>query len=214
MKLWLQKSWNENKAFIIFIVLMFIFRSAVADWNHVPTGSMKPTILEGDHILVNKMAYDIRFPFTHISLLKFADPLRGDIVVFDSKISDKRLIKRVVGIPGDIVAMEDNVLYINGVRLSYVESDLAATDKIEDLLGVEHKVRTKKPGGQMSNFAPVNVPEGQYLVLGDNRDNSADSRVIGFIPRNEIVGRSRKVVISFNYDNYYLPRSARFFHTL
>ena len=66
----------------------------------------------------------------------------------------------------------------------------------------------------MSNFTPVNVPKGQYLVLGDNRYNSADSRVIGFIPRNEIVGRSRKVVISFNYDNYYLPRSARFFHTL
>ena len=122
MKMWLQKSWDENKTFIVFIALMLIFRSAVADWNHVPTGSMKPTILEGDHILVNKMAYDIRFPFTHFSLLKLADPLRGDIVVFDSKISDKRLIKRVVGVPGDIVAMKDNVLYINGVRLSYVET--------------------------------------------------------------------------------------------
>ncbi|MFT5133598.1 MAG: signal peptidase I [Gammaproteobacteria bacterium] len=214
MKLWLTKTWKENRSFIVFIMLMFVFRSAIADWNHVPTGSMKPTILEGDHVLVNKMAYDIRFPFTHISLIKRADPVRGDIIVFDSKVSDKRLIKRVVGIPGDIIAMQNNVLYINGERLSYLETDSEVSDKIEDLLGVEHKIRTLSPGGYLSSFNSVIVPADQYMALGDNRDNSADSRVIGFVPRNEIVGRSRKVVLSINYDNYYIPRSKRFFHTL
>src|SRR6187402_3582202 len=91
--------WKENKSFFIFVVLMLVFRSALADWNTVPTGSMKPTILEGDRIAVNKLAYDLRVPFTAISLLKLADPERGDIVVFESKASAKRLVKRVIGLP-------------------------------------------------------------------------------------------------------------------
>lgn len=213
---WLRKAYNDNKFFIFFIFLMFAFRSAVADWNEVPTGSMKPTILEGDRIFVNKMAYDLRIPFTHISLYKIADPARGDIVVFDSQTSDKRLVKRVVGVPGDIVAMRDNVLMINGQVLSYHNRDAANTyfDETEDLLGVQHVVRVAPGGSRLSSFPPVKVPDGQYLMLGDNRDNSADSRVIGFVPRDEIVGRSRSVVLSLNYDHYYLPRMDRFFHDL
>lgn len=87
MRKWVLKAWKENKSFLLFIALMFVFRSAVADWNEVPTGSMKPTIVEGDRILVNKLAYDIRVPFTHIPLLKISDPARGDIIIFDSKAS-------------------------------------------------------------------------------------------------------------------------------
>lgn len=207
---------KENRSLLLFLTLMFIFRSAIADWNEVPTGSMKPTILEGDRILVNKMAYDIRVPFTHISLHKIADPVRGDIIVFDSKVAEKRLVKRVVGIPGDKVEMINNVLYINGDELDY--SDISVTadfvDRLENLLGVEHRVRLSRYGAAVSSFNPIIVPEGSYLALGDNRDQSADSRSIGFIPRGEIVGRSRSVVLSFNYDNYYLPRSDRFFHSL
>lgn len=213
---WLKQIWRQNRSFLVLIALMLIFRSAIADWNEVPTGSMKPTIVEGDRILVNKMAYDIRVPFTHISLFKMSDPIRGDIIVFDSKASDKRLVKRVVGIPGDTVALRENILYINGERLSYTEidTDAGTSDQIENLLGVEHVIRVKNGGSLASNFAPVVVPEGYYLALGDNRDNSADSRFIGFIPRDEIVGRSRSVVVSFNYDNYHIPRSDRFFHKL
>ena len=216
MKIWFNKAWKENKAFLLFVVLMFMFRSAFADWNTVPTGSMKPTILEGDRILVNKMAYDIRLPFTHFSLYKVSDPARSDIIVFDSKVSGKKLVKRVIGVPGDIVAMKNNNLHINGERTSYqdVSSDGVTQDRLENLLGIEHFVRVQEPGSALSNFHPVRVPPDYYLVLGDNRDNSADSRVIGFVPRDEIVGRSKNVVMSFNYDNYYLPRSDRFFHTL
>ncbi len=212
----IKKLWKENRTLIFFLVLMFVFRSAVADWNEVPTGSMKPTIIEGDRILVNKMAYDLRIPFTHIPLLKFADPVRGDIVVFDSVVSDKRLVKRVIGVPGDVVAMLDNVLYINGEALNYeiVERAPAATYQKENLLGVEHIIRVINAESAIGNFRPVTVPDGHYLALGDNRDESADSRVIGFVPRGEIVGRSRSVVLSFNYDNYYIPRSERFFHRL
>lgn len=210
MKEWFSRAWKGNKFFILFIVLMFVFRSGVADWNSVPTGSMKPTILEGDRILVNKMAYDIRLPFTHISLFKLTDPQRGDIIVFDSEVSGKRLVKRVVGVPGDIVAMRNNALWINGKQQAYQDmpAPAPATDKLENLSGIEHAVRIHI---HQSGFHPVRVPEGHYLVLGDNRDNSADSRVIGFVPRHEIVGRSRSVVMSLSYENFYLPRSDRFF---
>lgn len=210
----IRKIWQENRSFIVFVALMFIFRSAVADWNHVPTGSMKPTILEGDHIFINKMAYDIRIPFTHISLMKLADPARGDIIIFDSEVSGKRMVKRAVGVPGDIVAMKNNVLYINGEPLNYSDLNLRPGDKLENLSGVRHQIRTVPGGGYLSNFPAVEVPAGQYLALGDNRDNSSDSRVIGFIPRKEIVGRSQKVVLSINYENYYLPRSNRYFHSI
>lgn len=216
MKSWLREAWNDNKSLLLFIALMMVFRSAVADWNEVPTGSMKPTIVEGDRIFVNKMAYDFRIPFTHISLLKVADPNRGDIIIFDSSMSDKRLVKRVVGIPGDMVAMRNNIVSINGHPLSYfrMSGDENYVDSLENLVGVEHFVRINTRGSALSSFEPIRVPPESYLVLGDNRDNSADSRVIGFVPRNEIVGRSRSVVLSFNYDNYYIPRSGRFFQSL
>lgn len=212
----MRKTWIEYRAFLLFMTLMFVFRSACADWNTVPTGSMKPTIVPGDRIWVNKMAYDIRVPFTHIALFEISDPERGDIVIFDSEVSDIRLVKRVVGTPGDIVELRSNILSVNGERLLYevVSSTQGITHKLEDLLGVEHLVRVNNEGSAMSSFGPVKVPVDHYLVLGDNRDNSADSRVIGFVPRDEIVGRTKMVVMSFNYENFYIPRSDRFFHTL
>lgn len=216
MKDRLDRFWKENRTLAVFIALMFVFRSSIADWNEVPTGSMKPTILEGDRILVEKMAYDLRLPFTHISLHKFADPQRGDIIVFDSEASDKRLVKRVVGVPNDTVELVDNILHINGQRLAYqdIRSSEHVADRLERLPGAEHIIRVHKEGSFLSSFRPVTVPAGYYLALGDNRDNSADSRVIGLIPRNEIVGRSETVVMSLDYDNYYLPRSDRFLHDL
>src|SRR5215208_5826666 len=114
MNISLSKVWKENKSLLVFLALMFVFRSSFADWNTVPTGSMKPTILEGDRLLVNKMAYDIRIPFTHVSLYEVGDPVRGDIVIFDSKAANTKLVKRVVGVPGDVVELRDNILFING----------------------------------------------------------------------------------------------------
>ncbi len=212
----LVKLWRNNRSFLLFIALMMVFRSAVADWNSVPTGSMKPTIIEGDRIWVNKLAYDIRVPFTHISLLNLAAPKRGDIIVFDSKVSGKRLVKRVIGIPGDEVTLVNNALFINGEKISYqdIKSNRNAIDKLENLLGVEHAIRIHKNGSPLSSFPPIKVPDNAYLAMGDNRDNSADSRVIGFVPRNEIIGKSSSVVMSLNYDNYYIPRSDRFFQSL
>lgn len=220
--------WRDNRGVIVFISLMFVFRSAVADWNDVPTGSMQPTIEIGDRILVNKMAYDLRIPFTTTSLIKRADPERGDIVIFVSRAADNRLIKRVVGLPGDVVAMRHNVLTINGEQLAYSEYQASAQSTAEgateiagsslllseQLGAVTHTVKLAPVSSRLDSFNAVKVPAGHYLVLGDNRDNSADSRVIGFVPRDEIVGRAGKVLFSLDYDNYYLPRSERFLAAL
>ena len=216
MKYWIFDALKENKSFFLFIFLMFFFRSAVADWNEVPTGSMKPTILEGDRILVNKMAYDARLPFSDFSLLKLSDPKRDDIIIFNSKVANKRLVKRVIGIPGDVIALQENTLIVNGEALDYkeVSSTSRSVDKQESFLEKGHFIRTNKSGSTLSNFGPIEVPAEHYLVLGDNRDNSVDSRVIGFIPRSEILGRSKRVVLSLDYENFYIPRKDRFFHTL
>lgn len=216
--------WRNNRSILVFLSLMFVFRSAVADWNDVPSGSMQPTIEIGDRILVNKMAYDIRLPFTTVSLIKLADPQRGDIVIFSSEAAGNRLVKRVIGVPGDVVAMRNNVISINGRNLSYSPTDevvqaysVNADDSqllIEQLDKNTHTVKLAPYSTGRDSFSAVKVPAGHYLVLGDNRDNSADSRVIGFVPRNEIVGRAGTVLFSLDYESYFLPRSDRFWAAL
>ncbi|MHB1058287.1 MAG: signal peptidase I [Rhodanobacter sp.] len=210
----------RNRGFIAFMLCMVVFRSAVADWNVVPTGSMQPTIRIGDRILVDRAAYDIRLPLTHVSLLHLADPQRGDIVVLDSHAANERLVKRVIGLPGDEVAMRDNALVINGRAASYaagtrsgIHDDLQnpARYEIERYGNMQHAIRLSVHWpSPVSSFGPVNVPPGQYLLLGDDRDNSEDSRYLGFFPRSEILGRSRYVVVSLDPERHYLPRGDRF----
>ncbi|HUB88654.1 MAG TPA: signal peptidase I [Dyella sp.] len=210
---------SRNKGFFVFMLGMLTFRSALADWNVVPTPSMEPTIQVGDRILVDKAAYDIRVPFTHLSLIHLADPQRGDIVVLDSHAANEKLVKRVIGIPGDVVAMRDNVLYVNGAAARYspatvtgIPDDLQdpARYEVERMGGMQHLIRLSlyRPS-EARDFGPVTVPAGQYLLLGDNRDNSMDSRYLGFFPRHEIVGRSRYVALSLDPDRHYLPRMQR-----
>jgi len=212
--IFLRKFWQNNKLFILFILLMSVFRSAVADWYTVPTGSMQPTIKEGDRIIVNKMAYDLNFPFSQISLLSTGEPKRGEIVVFESKAADNRLIKRMIGLPGDVIEMKNEAIFINDKELSYQitkqnAQQLFATEQVDT---ITHTIRIEKNGSdQLSNFGPITVPKGHYLVLGDNRRNSSDSRVYGFVPRHELKGKATKIAFSLNYDNYYIPRDSRFF---
>jgi signal peptidase I len=217
MKPYITKFWKNNRSLILMVILMIGFRSAIADWNTVPTGSMKPTIVEGDRIFVDKLAYDLKLPLTQVSLHHFSDPQRGDIVVFDSAAAEKRLVKRVIGLPGDTIELRSNKLIINGKATRYsrtrqVREYLMAT---ESLGGLEHQVKFDALNqSPYSNFGPVTVPEGFYFMLGDNRDHSADSRYYGLIPRNEIVGKAEKVILSLDYDNYYIPRNERFLHDL
>ena len=164
------------------------------------------------------MAYDLKLPFSQYTLVKFADPLRNDIVIFESKAANKRLVKRVIGLPGDEVALNKNKLVINQSLAHYKlitkHSDFTLSE--ENIAGNSHLIRTLVDPGHsksysLESFQALTIPKGYYLVLGDNRDNSADSRVIGLVPRSEIIGRSTMVAFSLNYDNYLIPRSDRFF---
>lgn len=204
----LRAFYNENKQLLWFIALMLCFRSSFADWYDVPTGSMKPTIVEGDRILVNKMAYRLDLPFTDISLMKTGEPQRGEIVVFNSKAAENRLVKRVVGLPGDVVSLNRNRLTINGKQLTYRSTEVMLTEAID---GNTHTIQLAPPTTSRHTFGPVVVPEGHILVLGDNRNHSADSRYYGFIPQEELVGRASRVLFSLDPDEYYLPRTDRVF---
>src|SRR5213594_4004389 len=114
-----KKVLNEIRVFLLMLLVVSSLRSALADWNDVPTGSMKPTIEEGDRVVVNKLAYDLKIPFTTIELFKWADPKRGDIVVLFSPVDGTRLVKRVVAIPGDRIEMRENQLLVNGRAASW-----------------------------------------------------------------------------------------------
>jgi signal peptidase I len=200
-------------------------RSAVLDWNWVPTGSMKPTIVEGELVLVNKLAYDLKLPFTTHHLAQWSDPVRGDIVVFFSPQDGERLVKRVIGLPGDTIEMKDDVLSINGQPLEYKVEDPAPyrRDIFEDqhpvvaresLEGYNHLVVAFPSRLALRTFGPYVVPAGEYFMMGDSRDNSADSRYFGGVKREAIVGKATVVLLSFDLQRYLLPRPGRFFHPL
>lgn len=199
---------NQNRSFLLFLILMFAARSSLADWYVVPSGSMQPTIVEGDRILVNKMAYHLEIPFTNIVVMDTGSPKRGDIVVFNSKAADMRLVKRLIGLPGDEIAMYQNRLIINGQPLQYTldpENNTAS----EALDGSNHLVKFIPSETARDTFSTVIVPPGHYLVLGDNRNNSADSRYYGFVPEAELQGKALHVVLSLDPEDFYLPRTKR-----
>lgn len=212
--------------FAILAVLVFGSRSVIADWNYVPSGSMKPTILEGDAVFVNRMAYDIRIPFTRISLWHRDDPQRGEVVILYSPVDEQRLVKRVVAVPGDEIALFDGHLFINGrpLRYSGLDADVYAalpSDErykhvfAEEILGDHpHPVMLSNDMHRQGDFAPVRLPADRYYVMGDNRDNSADSRYFGFVARDRIVGRAIGVLASFDQKRHYRPRWDRFFSTM
>jgi signal peptidase I len=187
---------------------------------------MKPTIIEGDRIFANKLAYDLKVPYTTLRIASWEDPKRGDIVVFNSPADGKCLVKRIVGIPGDIIAMRNNHLSINGEALGYKSFDLESLETstsssdaiqeiyIEDLTGYKHKTMVTPYQPSIRSFEPVIVPDGHYFMMGDNRDNSADSRYFGFVDRRAILGQATAIVISLDLQHYYQPRWLRFFTKL
>ena len=209
----IKKLVKENWGFCLFLLLMFASRSSIADWYVVPTGSMQPTIVEGDRIFVDKMAYRLEVPFTNFTIKELDTPKRGDIVIITSEKADTRLVKRLVALPGDKVAMRNNRLFLNGKALNYLD-EKDSHQFTEELAGVNHKIQLLPVANAPDSFREVTVPQGHYLVLGDNRNHSSDSRFYGFVPEHEIQGKALNVIVSLDPENYYLPRKARSFSPL
>ncbi len=217
---------QEIRPLLILALVMFSVRSSLADWNDVPTGSMKPTILEGDRVFVNKLAYDLKVPFTTWHIADWGNPQRGDIVVFFSPKDGQRLVKRVIGLPGDTVELRNEQLIINGQPVEYAPADPGMAAQLsgierergvfatEELPGTPHAVMAINGVSAMRTFGPVQVPPGRYFMMGDNRDNSFDSRYFGTVARGQIVGRATGVVLSINKENHWLPRWGRTFTSL
>ena len=212
---------RQNKGFVAFLLCFGVFRTAVADWNPIPSGSMRPTLLEGDVVFVDRLAYDLKLPLTDIVVHRFADPQRGDIVTFASPKDGSRLIKRIVGLPGDRIEMRGERLFVNGVAARYDglgetrESlargfDVRALRATEHLGGVAHAVQFLPAVDARRDFGPLVVPPGSYFMLGDNRDNSEDSRFIGVVARDRLIGRAGRLLVSVDITGRWLPRFDRF----
>lgn len=216
------------------ILLIIAAKSALADINYVPSGSMQPTILPGDVVFINKLAYDLRVPFTTTRLARWSDPARGDIVICFAPDDGTRLVKRVAALAGDTVELREDALYLNGTRQSYTPlaadapgvRDLDPAERNASVFSGEsldthaasppriHATQFLPAVTAPRNFGPVVVPPGHYFMLGDNRDNSRDSRYFGFMPRAEIIGEAKAVVASADLSHWLRPRFHRFFSKL
>lgn len=215
------KAWfKANRGFVLFLLGIGLLRTAVADWNPIPSGSMRPTLLEGDVVLVDRTAYDLKLPLTDVVLARRGEPRRGDVVTFLSPADGTRLIKRIVALPGDTLELRAGMLLVNGEAAQYRPTsqgrepvapgfDLPVQRGSENLQGREHAVQFLGGFAARRDFGPVTVPAEHFFMLGDNRDNSADSRVIGFVPRTALIGRAHHVLVSADIGGNWLPRWER-----
>lgn len=179
---------RELLVLAVFVLVLMSARSTLADHYRVPSGSMQPSIEIDDRILVNKAAYGLRVPFTNTYLAHFDGPAVGDVVVLDSPEEDKILLKRVVGVPGTRVEVRGGRVRIDG-KLQPVEH---RADGLHEQLGVaNHALRLTDGGGP--DWGPVTLPEGRYLVMGDNRGDSRDGRFFGLVTREAVLGRAMGV---------------------
>ena len=215
------------EALITAVLIALVIRAFVIEAFKIPSGSMLPTLSIGDHIFVNKFVYGLRIPFTKYRILDVSEPKRGEVVVFIYPTDERKdFIKRIVGVPGDRVRLDGEDLWVNGHRIP--ERMLNVTefpgDKRrlvikngsmqtipfvrgwrdynffeENLDGVEHLTQYEK-NLEREHFEAV-VPAGQYLMIGDNRDNSADSREWGFVPRDNIKGKAMFVWMPVDKDH-------------
>ena len=216
----MKQFFETNKGLLLFLFLFGIFRTAIADWNPIPSGSMRPNLLEGDVVFVNRLAFNLKLPLTNIVLAATGEPQRGDVVTFFSPKDDTRLIKRLIALPGDTVELRDEKLVVNGKIALYddLQSVLEPVDsehsvpalRVRETSGAgAHRIQILPGIAAQRNFGPVVVPQDHYLMLGDNRDNSQDSRYIGFVPRELLIGRAERILVSADIKGNWMPRIER-----
>jgi signal peptidase I len=194
------------KALAIAFVIWFFLRALLVEAYHIPSGSMEDTLLEGDFLFVNKAVFGATFPIIHVRLPAFQEPERHDLVIFDSPIEHGlTVVKRIIGMPGDTIAMVGNTIYIDGVAQD--EPFAKSTNPLSDpevpemrpwqlRYLVNRDGRTYRP--TLKNWGPLVIPADSFFVMGDNRDNSLDSRYWGFLGRDRIEGQPLFIYYSFD----------------
>jgi len=181
------------EAIILAVVIALFIRTFVIQAYKIPSGSMKPTLLIGDHILVSKFNYGIKLPFLRTTLIPVGAPQRGDIVVFIyPEDRSKDFIKRLIGVPGDTIEIRNKKIFING--LPYSDKNGVYVDNLVIPGAVQPR----------DNFGPVTVPEGSLFVMGDNRDESYDSRFWGFVSMKDVLGKALIIYWSWNQDEHWI----------
>lgn len=208
---------KDVRQLVLMAAIILTGRSVLADWYVVPTGSMKPTILEGDRVFVWKSAYQFRIPFSKVRLFATGVPKRGDVVVIRNPDGGSvPFVKRLVGLPGDVVELRNETLYVNG---TIQPVDFLPEQKNDDgepiLLGNEslggrtHPVRVLPDRPAFRTFGPITVPEGEVFLMGDNRDESRDARFFGTRPVRDLLGRAVGIMWSWNQQFFKGPRWSR-----
>jgi signal peptidase I len=202
------------RTFFPILLTVFVLRSFLVEPFRIPSGSMHPTLWEGDFIVVNKFDYGIRLPITGKTVIPLGLPKRGDVIVFKHLKEGESIdmIKRVIGLPGDEISYKNKMIYINGapVKQEFLGEKIEPTlqgkgilvRELKELLeGMQHNIYVHPTTLGMSYNYPFNevtVPEGSYFVLGDNRDNSQDSRIWGFVKNEDIQGRAFGIWMSWD----------------
>ncbi|MCF7987889.1 MAG: signal peptidase I [Methylovulum sp.] len=199
------------RSFFPIVLIVLVLRSFLAEPFRIPSGSMMPTLLVGDFILVNKFTYGVRLPVINKKIFALNEPARGDIVVFRyPKDPSVDYIKRVIGLPGDRIVYDNKKLYVNDQLVNYVSlgryegvgqgQDMTGAERLlENLTGVEHSVLIRNEA--ISAEGVYVVPEGNYFVMGDNRDNSNDGRYWGFVPEQNLVGKAFFIWMSWDWQH-------------
>lgn len=210
-----------GRSFFPALLLVWIIRSFIVQPYRVPTGSLEPTVMPGDFIVVKQFSYGLRLPVTQKKIWETGEPKRGDIALFYWPIDPSvRYVKRVIGLPGDHVVYKDKVLTINGKTMSQEEVGPDMNEepgeipqpvmrKRENLDGIMHNIFVSKHGGDDKSF-DITVPANQYFMMGDNRDSSYDSRYWGFVPEANLIGRAFGVWLSWDSNNKSLRWSRMF----
>lgn len=188
---------DYSRSFFPVLLFVLVIRSFIFEPFRIPSGSMRPTLLQGDYIFVTKYSYGLRFPVTNTEIIETGEPERGDVVVFRLP-SDPSInyIKRVVGLPGDRIVYENHRLTVNGETVEMYpapnrDPETSQDRFIEKLGGHEHEILISSRG--TSREREYVVPEGHYFMMGDNRDNSQDSRIIGTVPEENLVGEAVRI---------------------
>ncbi|MDB9998917.1 signal peptidase I [Porticoccaceae bacterium] len=210
VKFSLKRGLKNNRSFILFVILYAFFRTCYADWSPVPTGSMEPTILPGDYLWIDKQTYGPSLPFLNKRLYTWATPSRGDVITFVPPHTDKLYVKRVIGVPGDTIRVEGLRLSVNGVWLEQSISNVTANSffGLESIGDNNHRFKLTKNRQIPYIGTNIAVPEGKYFVMGDHRNNSADSRFWGFVDQENVMGKVTAIAVSFSLERDWFARVA------